>query len=225
MVRTLIGAATAAAILGLVVANTPTATAQIGDQKTHEGTVVSVTGNKLVMKSQEPGGAAKEHTHTLAPNAKVSVDGKAGILSDLKPGQKVRVTTKKDDPAIAIRIEALDKQRNFEPGGLGGGKGAGGAFLPQAPAQAQKGETHEGKIVSATKDKLVVKGKTDNKEHTIMLAPTGKCTCDGKACLLSDLKPGQIVRVTFMQNNREMATRIEALDKERSFDNLKGGDK
>jgi len=219
MVRTLIGAATAAALLGIVVYNTPTATAQVGDQKTHEGTVVSVTANKLVMREKEVAGKAKEHTHTLAPNAKVSCDGKACLLSDLKPGQKIRVTTKKDDPAIATRIEALDKQKSFENSGFGGGKGAGGAFL-QAPAQ-QKEETHEGKVVSVAKDKLVMKAKADNKEHTHTLAPNAKITCDGKVCVLTDLKPGQMIRVTVLRANPGMAMRIEALDKLRSFDELK----
>src|ERR1700730_4314139 len=75
----------------------------------HEGTVVSVdaTGMKLVMKTS--GNDAKEMTHTIADNAKITCDGKACKLDDLKAGQKIRVTTKKDNAEMAVRVEALDK--------------------------------------------------------------------------------------------------------------------
>jgi hypothetical protein len=77
-----------------------------GQEKTatHEGTVVSVSGNKLTMKGE--GAQAKEHTHTLAADAKVICDGKECKLSDLKPGMHVRVTTPTDNQAQATRIEA-----------------------------------------------------------------------------------------------------------------------
>jgi co-chaperonin GroES (HSP10) len=82
--------------------------------ETHEGTVVSVTDGKLVMKTQaKVGEEAMEHTHKLADNAKVTCDGKACKLDDLKPGQKIRVTTKKGDKETAIKIEALDKNTKF----------------------------------------------------------------------------------------------------------------
>jgi hypothetical protein len=80
---------------------------------THEGTVVKATAKELVMKTK----AGKEHTHTLAPGAKITCDGKACRLDDLKAGQKVRVTTKAGDATIATRVEALDKQRAFSPSG------------------------------------------------------------------------------------------------------------
>src|SRR2546421_9935821 len=76
---------------------------------THEGKVVSATGNKLIMTDKD----GKEHTHTLAENAKVMVDGKAGKATDLKPGMRIRVTTKKGDGTTALRVEALDKNTDF----------------------------------------------------------------------------------------------------------------
>jgi hypothetical protein len=78
--------------------------------KTHEGTVVSVTGDKLVMTGKD----GKEHTHTLLLDAKVSCDGNACKLEDLKPGMRIRVTTKEGDMQTATRIEALDKREEFE---------------------------------------------------------------------------------------------------------------
>ena len=86
--------------------------AEKGD--THEGTVVSVTGDKLIMKSKAKAGEeAIEHTHKLADNAKVTCDGKECKLEDLKQGQKIRVTTKKGDKEIAIKVEALEKKTRF----------------------------------------------------------------------------------------------------------------
>jgi hypothetical protein len=88
-------------------------TAEKGE--THEGTVVSVTAEKLVMKIKaKDGEEAVEHTHKVADNAKVMCDGKDCKIDDLKPGQKIRVTTKKGDKETAVKIEALDKNEKFE---------------------------------------------------------------------------------------------------------------
>ncbi len=84
---------------------------------THEGTVVSVTADTLVMKGKAKNGEeAKEHSHKLADNAKVMCDGKTCKLQDLKPGQKIRVTTQKGDRQSVIKVEALDKNQQFEKG-------------------------------------------------------------------------------------------------------------
>jgi hypothetical protein len=77
---------------------------------THQGTVVSVTATKLVMKGKD----GTEHSHTLAANARVVCDGKECKIDDLKPGQKIRVTTKKGDKETAVKVEALDKNEKFE---------------------------------------------------------------------------------------------------------------
>lgn len=79
---------------------------------THEGTVVSVKNDQITMKGK--GTNAKEMTHTLAPNARVMCDGKECKLLDLKPGQKIRVTTKAGDKTTVTKVEALDKNQNFE---------------------------------------------------------------------------------------------------------------
>jgi len=230
MLRTLIGSALVAALLGLVLLNTAGATAQIvpkdkpqvGDQVTHEGTVISVKDNKLVMRDKDK--KRGEHTHKLAANAKVTCDGKTCVLSDLKTGMKVRVTTKKDDPGVATRVEALDKEKTFLKSG--GGKGGGAAFFQEKGVGKKERETHEGVIVSVGKNKIIMKGKGDKaKEHTHTLSPKAKITCDAKTCVLSDLKTGLRVRVTTMRADPEVAVRIEALDKERNFEPTKVRDK
>jgi hypothetical protein len=75
----------------------------------HDGKVVSITGNKLVMTSKEDG----EHSHSLTPGAKLTLDGKACKATDLKPGTKIRVTTQGADNSLVNQIEGLDKNLDF----------------------------------------------------------------------------------------------------------------
>jgi hypothetical protein len=79
---------------------------------THEGTVISFTANKLVMKSTD----GKEHTHTLTDRTRLMIDDKkvdAAAFRDLKAGTRIRVTTKKGDPTAVLRVEALEKNKDF----------------------------------------------------------------------------------------------------------------
>jgi hypothetical protein len=76
-----------------------------------EGKVVRIEGNKIVMTDKD---GKNEHSHTLAADAVVKCDGKECKLTDLKKDQSVRVTTKEGDPTQAVRIEALEKNKDFE---------------------------------------------------------------------------------------------------------------
>ena len=73
---------------------------------THEGTVVKAENGKLFMKHKDGG---KEHSHTLAPDAKITIDGRPAKLEDLKAGFSITVTTKPGDKTIATKIEAKTK--------------------------------------------------------------------------------------------------------------------
>jgi len=79
---------------------------------THEGIVVSVSGDKLVCKGT--GLDTTEHTFTVPTDATIMLDGKTAMLSDLKPGQKIRVTRKAGDRTQLTKIEALDKNTDFD---------------------------------------------------------------------------------------------------------------
>ena len=70
--------------------------------KSHDGKVVSVIGDKLTTTCS----AGHQHCHTMAKDAKVTCDGKAGKAADLKAGTTVRVTTHKDDKSVATAIES-----------------------------------------------------------------------------------------------------------------------
>ena len=95
------------AVLAVVMLTTPVPADDQGE--THEGTVVSVSATKLVMKDT----AGKEHTHNLGTAVSFSLDGKQAKSDDLRPGMKIRVTTKKGDPNTVLRIEAIDKNKDF----------------------------------------------------------------------------------------------------------------
>lgn len=91
---------------------------------------------------------------------------------------------------------------------------------PQAPGdRTQQGSAgkFEGKVVSITGDKLVMANK-EGKEYSHALADDAQVTCDGTPCKAENLKAGSTIRVTMKEGNRNVATRIEALDKKSGFE-------
>lgn len=76
------------------------------EDKTHDGSIVSAGAGKLTMTMT---GDDKKHTHDVAKDAKISLDGKAAKLEDLKAGFHVKVTI--DDKNIAKAIEAHSKAK------------------------------------------------------------------------------------------------------------------
>ena len=77
--------------------------------KTFDGRIVSMTGDKLVMSSKE----GTEYSHTLAADAQLTCDGRVCKAETLKPGHKVRVTTKPDERNVVIGVESLNKNADF----------------------------------------------------------------------------------------------------------------
>jgi Cu/Ag efflux protein CusF len=71
---------------------------------THEGKVVKVEGAKLTMSDKD---GKKQHTHAIPATAKITVDGKAAKLSDLKAGEPVKITAEKQgDKNVITKVEA-----------------------------------------------------------------------------------------------------------------------
>lgn len=69
---------------------------------THEGKVVKVEANKLTMSDKDN----KAHVHTVPADAKITVNGKEAKLTDLKAGDKIKVTIeKKADQFVVTKIE------------------------------------------------------------------------------------------------------------------------
>ncbi len=161
-------------------------TAEEAKETMHDGTIVSITSTELVMKSND-----KEHTHTLAKHAKMTLDGKDCKAEDLKAGLKIRVTTKNGDAKDATNVEAISKNAMFA-------------------------NTHEGKFVSTTTGKFVMTN-TDGKEHSHTITGDTKVTCDKKDCKVSDLKAGTKIRVTTKKSDEKAVTCIEAIVKDSDF--------
>ena len=76
---------------------------------THEGKVTSVAGNKIHSTCEE----GKAHSHTVSADAKVTCDGATCKTEDLKPGAKIRVTTKPEDKHTATKVESIQKHTEF----------------------------------------------------------------------------------------------------------------
>lgn len=178
--------------LAMFVGATALAAEDVKDS-THDGKLVSISGDKLVMTAGPDG---KEHSHNLARDAKLTLDGKACKAADLKAGTRIRVTTQGEGNSVASRIEGLDKNSDFAS------------------------NRQDGKVVSVTGNKLVMTLTQGSEPQTYTLTTTANVTCDGKVCKPADLKPGMKVRVTLESAAPYAATRVEAIEKNQDFASL-----
>ena len=76
----------------------------------HEGTVVSVGDHKLTMTDSKD---KKEHSHEIGANTKITLNGKEAKLSDLRKGDKIKVTTGDDKK----KVEKIEATRGKAKGG------------------------------------------------------------------------------------------------------------
>lgn len=182
-----------AMVVGVFALNSPATAAEESEATTHDGKVVSLVGDKLVMTSKKDN-VVTEHTHMLSPDAKITLDGKTCLADALKAGTKIRVTTKTGEAKVVSHIEAIVKNELFA-------------------------NTHDGKFVSMTANQFVMSDSKGN-EHSHTLSKNAKVCCDGKECNASELKAGMKIRVTTKQGDESIAVRIEALSKNPEFASL-----
>lgn len=78
---------------------------------THEGTFVRAEGNRFIMTNQ----GGKQHAHTLDEQASVTLNGEPVSLSQLRPGDKIRVTTPKTELGTAVAVTATRRNTTQEP--------------------------------------------------------------------------------------------------------------
>lgn len=71
---------------------------------------------------------------------------------------------------------------------------------------------HEGNLKSIIGNKLV-RTCPEGKEHAHLLAADTKVTCHGKSCKAADLKTGMKIRVTTKKGDENVASRVEATEK------------
>jgi hypothetical protein len=85
------------------------------------------------------------------------------------------------------------------------------AVLSTRLPAADEAKTHEGIVVSASADKLVMTDNEGKKEHSHMVSTATKITLDGKPAKLADLKKGHFVKVTTTKlNEKDVVTAIDA---------------
>jgi hypothetical protein len=72
----------------------------------HDGKVVKAGNGTLTMTDLE---GKAQHTHKVAANAMISLDGKECKLEDLKPGFRVKVTPGTEGDKAVTKIEASSK--------------------------------------------------------------------------------------------------------------------
>lgn len=75
------------------------------DGKAHEVSVVKAGDGKIVLTMK---GDEKKHTHDVATDAKITLDGKEAKLEGLKAGFTAHVTM--DDKFVVHKIEAKSKK-------------------------------------------------------------------------------------------------------------------
>jgi hypothetical protein len=154
-----------------------------------EGKLVSGVGDKLVFTTLD----GKQHNLSLPTTAMLTLDGKRCKLAELKPGTRIRVTTRDAYSNVTTGIEAIDRNSEFAS------------------------EFHDGLVVKTTGNQLVMTDSRGNNEHTCTLSAKVKITLDGKTASLSQLKSGMRIRVTPQSKDANEAVRIEAIDKNRTF--------
>lgn len=177
------------AIAGALLVVSATAFAAEGTEAMLDGKLVSITFDTLVMTGKD----GREQSHTFTADTKLTLDGKACKVADLKPGTRIRVTTQGKENSVVTRIQGLDNNPEFAS------------------------VRHDGKVVSISGNKLIMTDLQGNNERTCILNADTKFTLDGKDCGPSDLKPGMRIRVTAATDEPFSADRIEALDKNLGF--------
>lgn len=71
---------------------------------THEGILVKVLDRQLTMTDKD---GKNEHSHEVAPDARISCDGKECKLDELQKGCTLRVALeKRDNRMMATKVEA-----------------------------------------------------------------------------------------------------------------------
>jgi hypothetical protein len=148
----------------------------------HDGNVVSATADNLIMTGKD----GSEHSHVLARDIKVSLDGKVCKTTDLKSGNRIRVTTDRNAPNAATCVEAIDRNADFAAS-----------------------DRYDGKVFSINADKLVMVG-ADGNQRTLALAKDVKVSVDGTVCKAVDLKPEMRIRVTTDHDPALVASQVNA---------------
>lgn len=175
--------AAVALMMGLVMGAlwTPSALAE-----EYKGVVVSAGEGKLIVKGSDD----KSKTFDIPAEAKITRDGKAAKLTDLKKSDVAIVST--DEKSKVTKVEVTSAKPEF------------------AEQRLLLADAHEGTFISAEGGKLSMLDQDGKTKRSFALAKDAKITRDGKAAKLADLQKGDGLKVTMVG---EEASIIEAKSK------------
>jgi len=74
-----------------------------------EGKVVRVSGDQLTASTEN----GDEHCYTVAPDAKITCDGRSGDLTDLEKGSNIRLTLCEDDKDLVRAIDCGEDRERY----------------------------------------------------------------------------------------------------------------
>jgi hypothetical protein len=97
-----------AAVL-VALANIAIATYADKEEKIHEGLVLSVTAETLVMTDRD---GKNEHAHKVDEATAVTIDGKPAKLPELAKGDKVKVAVGQDGKVVSIAAVRAKQKRS-----------------------------------------------------------------------------------------------------------------
>jgi hypothetical protein len=87
--------------------------------------------------------------------------------------------------------------------------------MPALSDENDKANTHEGKVVGVSGNKLTMTDMDGKNEHSHVISASTKVTCDGKPCKLEDLTRGMLVRITTKKGDPTTILRVDASSKNR----------
>jgi len=88
----------------------PTASFDVAaDEGAHDGIVMAVNGMTLSVRSL----GGREYEYDVRPSAQITCDNILCSLGAIKPGMRVRVTTKNNQLRTALRVEAIARNLDF----------------------------------------------------------------------------------------------------------------
>lgn len=79
---------------------------------------------------------------------------------------------------------------------------------------------YTGEVVRIGNDQLIVADQY-GKQRTHTIASDAIVTCDGVVCTVMDLGPGMRIRISTKEYARDVAVRIEAIDRHEKFEKRK----
>jgi C-terminal processing protease CtpA/Prc len=188
----------------------------------HVGEVVNISGDQITVRTE----SGQDKTFDVSKDARIFLDGQKTDLNNLKTGDEVLIATSKDAPEKAFTLRAFREGQEEPP------------LSPRETREARRtSRAALGVVVQETPDQKGVKvlrvrpdspaAKAGIQSGDIILAVKDQNVDSPSKLseLLSDEKPGNTLRITFLQDGQQksaeatLTSRSETLSR---MDELRG---